>query len=49
MNGILICHHLAYRQYTSAMAGTVYDGGDIVQQILSEGEDYYDQWYCISC
>jgi hypothetical protein len=31
---------LAYRQYTSAMAGTVYDGGDIVQQILSEGEDY---------
>jgi hypothetical protein len=31
---------LAYRQYTSAMAGSVYDGGDIVQQILSEGEDY---------
>jgi hypothetical protein len=33
---------LAYRQYTTAMAGTVYDGGDIVQQILSEGEDYVD-------
>lgn len=33
---------LAYRQYTSAMAGSVYDGGDIVQQILSEGEDYVD-------
>jgi hypothetical protein len=33
---------LAYRQYTSAMAQTVYDGGDIVQQILSEGEDYVD-------
>jgi hypothetical protein len=31
---------LAYRQYTSAMAGSVYDGGDIIQQILSEGEDY---------
>jgi hypothetical protein len=34
---------LAFRQYTSAMAGTVYDGGDIVKQILSEGEDYIDQ------
>lgn len=33
---------LAYRQYTSAMAGSIYDGGDIVQQILSEGEDYVD-------
>jgi hypothetical protein len=31
---------LAYRQYTSAMAGTIYDTGDVVQQILSEGEDY---------
>ena len=31
---------LAYRQYTSAMAGTVYDSGDVVQQILSQGEDY---------
>jgi hypothetical protein len=34
---------LAYRQYTSAMAGSVYDGGDIITHILSEGEDYYDQ------
>jgi hypothetical protein len=31
---------LAYRQYTSAAAGSIYDSGDIVQQILSEGEDY---------
>jgi hypothetical protein len=31
---------LAYRQYTSMMAGSVLDGGDIVTQILSEGEDY---------
>jgi hypothetical protein len=31
---------LAYRQYTSAMAGSVYDSGDVVQQILAEGEDY---------
>ena len=34
---------LAYRQYTSAMAGTVLDGADIIAQILAEGEDYYDQ------
>ena len=34
---------LAYRQYTSFMAGSVYDGGDIINQILSEGEDYFDQ------
>ncbi len=34
---------LAYRQYTTMMAGSVYDGGDIINQILSEGEDYYDQ------
>jgi len=34
---------LAYRQYTTAMAGSVYDGGDIINYILSEGEDYYDQ------
>jgi hypothetical protein len=33
---------LAYRQYTSAMNGSVLDGGDIVNQILSEGEDYID-------
>ena len=34
---------LAYRQYTTMMAGSVYDGGDVINQILSEGEDYYDQ------
>ena len=34
---------LAYRQYTSAMNGTVLNSGDIINQILSEGEDYYDQ------
>ena len=34
---------LAYRQYTTMMAGTVYDGGDIINQILAEGEDYFDQ------
>jgi hypothetical protein len=34
---------LAYRQYTTAMGGTVLEGGDIITQILSEGEDYYDQ------
>jgi hypothetical protein len=34
---------LAYRQYTSAMNGSVLTQGDIVNQILSEGEDYYDQ------
>lgn len=34
---------LAYRQYTSAVAGSVYDGGDVINHILSEGEDYYDQ------
>jgi len=34
---------LAYRQYTSAVAGSVYQGGDIINQILAEGEDYYDQ------
>lgn len=34
---------LAYRQYTTMMAGSVYDGGDIINQILSEGEDYFDQ------
>jgi hypothetical protein len=33
---------LAYRQYTTMMAGSVYDGGDVINQILSEGEDYYD-------
>jgi hypothetical protein len=34
---------LAYRQYTTGMNGTVLEGGDIIAQILSEGEDYYDQ------
>jgi hypothetical protein len=34
---------LGYRQYTSAMGGSVLDSGDIINQILSEGEDYYDQ------
>lgn len=31
---------LAYRQYTSMMAGSILQGGDVVTQILSEGEDY---------
>ena len=34
---------LAYRQYTSAMAGTVIGQGDIINEILMEGEDYHDQ------
>jgi hypothetical protein len=34
---------LAYRQYTSFMAGNITDGSDIITQILSEGEDYYDE------
>lgn len=34
---------LAYRQYTTARAGSILDGGDIINQILSEGEDYFDQ------
>jgi hypothetical protein len=34
---------LAYRQYTSFMAGNVLDGSDVITQILAEGEDYYDQ------
>jgi hypothetical protein len=34
---------LGYRQYTTAMTGNVLEGGDIITQILSEGEDYYDQ------
>jgi len=34
---------LAYRQYTTAVAGSVMDGGDIINQILSESEDYFDQ------
>jgi hypothetical protein len=31
---------LAYRQYTSMMAGSVIEGGDVISQILAEGEDY---------
>tara|TARA_R110000868_G_scaffold69461_1_gene204483 strand:+ start:3565 stop:6306 length:2742 start_codon:yes stop_codon:yes gene_type:complete len=34
---------LAYRQYTTAMNGTVADNTDIINEILTEGEDYYDQ------
>lgn len=34
---------LAYRQYTSTVAGSSRDGGDIINQIMSQGEDYYDQ------
>jgi hypothetical protein len=34
---------LGYRQYTSAMGGSVLESGDIINQILCEGEDYYDQ------
>ena len=42
---------LSYRQYTSMRAGSVYDGGDIINQILAEGEDYYDQGtaYLLRC
>ena len=31
---------LAYRQYTSMVSGSVLEGGDVISQILSEGEDY---------
>jgi hypothetical protein len=31
---------LAYRQYTSMVSGSILQGGDVVTQILSEGEDY---------
>ena len=34
---------LAMRQFTTASANSIYDGGDIISQILSEGEDYTDQ------
>ena len=34
---------LGMRQYTSFMAGNILDGADVISQILSEGEDYYDQ------
>jgi hypothetical protein len=31
---------LAYRQYTSMVSGNVLEGGDVISQILAEGEDY---------
>jgi len=31
---------LAYRQYTSMVAGNITDAGDVITQILSEGEDF---------
>jgi hypothetical protein len=31
---------LAYRQYTSMVSGSVIQGGDVITQILSDGEDY---------
>jgi hypothetical protein len=31
---------LAYRQYTSMVSGSVIEGGDVITQILSDGEDY---------
>ena len=31
---------LAYRQYTSMVSGSVLEGGDVISQILAEGEDY---------
>ena len=34
---------LGYRQYTSFMAGNVLDGNDVINEILSEGEDYNNQ------
>jgi hypothetical protein len=34
---------LGYRQFTTAAANSIFDGGDIVNYILSETEDYSDQ------
>jgi len=31
---------LAYRQYTSMVSGSIVEGGDVITQILSDGEDY---------
>jgi hypothetical protein len=31
---------LAYRQYTSMVSGSILQGGDVISQILAEGEDY---------
>jgi hypothetical protein len=34
---------LGMRQYTSAMGNSINGGGDVIAQIFSQGEDYYDQ------
>jgi len=34
---------LGMRQLTTAMANSAHNGGDIINYILSEGEDYYEQ------
>jgi hypothetical protein len=34
---------LGFRQYSTAAANSIFNGGDIVNYILREGEDYYDQ------
>ncbi len=34
---------LGYRQYSTAAANSIFNAGDIVNYILREGEDYYDQ------
>ena len=31
---------LAYRQYTSMVSGSILQGGDVISQVLAEGEDY---------
>ena len=51
MNGNTNMPSLAMRQYTTAMGGAVVTGGDIVTEILSESEDYYDQGtaYLLRC
>ena len=33
---------LAMRQYTTAMSGSVFDGNDVVNEILGQGEDFSD-------
>lgn len=34
---------LGMRQYTSAMTGNVINDGDIINEILTEGDDYFDE------
>jgi hypothetical protein len=34
---------LGMRQYTSALGNSMNGGGDVIAQIFSQGEDYYDQ------